>query len=152
MALTTSRQLTGPAVPLVLWIRVTPSWFSGILAEAFLQIPIRPEDRRKTAFCNLTCKLEYTSGMWRGVLAAPRAGAAAGVEADPAKIEAVQRWPLPLYTRAELQKILGLASYYRNSIPGFARIAALPGDLLTKDKEFIWTENEDEAPDASSDT
>ncbi|CDJ30653.1 uncharacterized protein EMH_0006960 [Eimeria mitis] len=70
---------------------------------------------------------------------------AAGVQPDPAKIEAIQRWPLPLYTRTDVQKFLGLASYYRNFIPGFARIAAPLTDLLKKEKQFIWTENEDEA-------
>ncbi|CDJ29330.1 Retrotransposon nucleocapsid protein, related [Eimeria mitis] len=98
-------------------------------AEAFLHISIHPEDRHKTAFHSRTRNLEYTSG----------------VEPDPAKIEAIQRWPLPLYTRTDVQKFVRLASYCRNFIPGFARIAAPLTDLLKKEKQFIWTENEDEA-------
>ena len=184
-------------------------------AEAFLQIPIHPADRHKTAFHTRTRKLEYTC-MPFGLVNAPaelqrqvnhdflepiaegwmviymddvlvfsrnvqehlqhlrRAlqllrekqwfvkaqkcsffmqtisflgfrVSAAGVQPDPAKIEAIQRWPLPLYTRTDVQKFLGLASYYRNFIPGFARIAAPLTDLLKKEKQFIWTENEDEA-------
>ena len=46
---------------------------------------------------------------------------ATGVQPDPDKIEAIRSWPLPLGTRTEVQKFLGLASYYRNFIPGFAK-------------------------------
>ncbi|CDJ36427.1 uncharacterized protein EMH_0085060 [Eimeria mitis] len=59
---------------------------------------------------------------------------AAGVEPDPAKIGAIQRWPLPMYKRTDVQKSLGLASYYRNFIHGFARIVASLTDLLKKQK------------------
>ncbi|CDJ36344.1 uncharacterized protein EMH_0079970 [Eimeria mitis] len=155
-------------------------------AEAFLQIPIHPEDSHKTAFHTRTRKLEYTCMLF-GLVHAPaelrrqvnhdflgpiaegwmviymddvlvfsrnvqeplqhlrQALQLLPVEPDPAKIEAIQRWPLPLYTRTDVQKFLGLASYYRNFIPGFARIGGILTDLLKKKKQFIWTANEDEA-------
>ncbi|CDJ28247.1 OSJNBb0049I21.6 protein, related [Eimeria mitis] len=162
-------------------------------AEAFLQIPIHPKDRHKTAFHTRTRKLDYTC-MPFGVVNAPAKlyrqinhdflepiaegwmviymddvlvfsrnvqehlqhlrlvfSESAEVFVFHAnnqflrKIEAIQRWPLPLYTRTDVQKFLGLASYYRNFIPGFARIAAPLAGLLKKEKQFIWTENEDEA-------
>ncbi|CDJ35202.1 uncharacterized protein EMH_0024510 [Eimeria mitis] len=98
-------------------------------AEAFLRIPIPPEDRHKTAFHIRTRKLGYTSG----------------VEPDPANIEANQRWPLLLYARTDDQMFLRLISYYRNFIPAIARIAAPLTDLLKKEKRFVWMENEDAA-------
>ena len=183
--------------------------------DAFLQIPIHPDDRHKTAFHTRTRKLEYTC-MPFGLVNAPaelqrqvnrdfeepinegwmvvymddvlvfsksvqedpqhlrRAlqllrekqwyvkaqkcsffmrtvkflgfrVSAAGVQPDQAKIEAISRWPLPLRTRKDVQKFLGLASYYRNFIPGFARIAAPLTDLLKKEKQVVWTQTEDAA-------
>ncbi|CDJ35655.1 uncharacterized protein EMH_0028280 [Eimeria mitis] len=184
-------------------------------AEAFLQIPIHPEGRHKTAFYTRPRKLEYTcmpfglvnpptelqrqlnhdflgpiaeglmviyiddvlvlSRNLQGHLQHLRRAlrllrekqwfvktqkclffmqtisflgfhvSAAGVEPDPAKIEAIQRWPLPLYTRTDVQKFVGLASYHHNFIPGFASIAAPLTGLLKKEEQFIWTENDDEA-------
>ncbi|CDJ35727.1 OSJNBa0079C19.6 protein, related [Eimeria mitis] len=164
-----------------------PAVYSAFnFAEAFLHIPIHPEDRHKTAFHTRTRKLEYTFMPFRLVNAPAELQrqehlqhlrralqllrenhwfvkaqkysffmqtisflgfcvSAAGVEPDPARIEAIQRWPLALYTRTDVQKFLGLASYYPNFIPGFARIAAPLTDFLKKEKQFIWTENEDEA-------
>ena len=70
---------------------------------------------------------------------------ATGVQPDPDKIEAIRSWPLPLGTRTGVQKCLGLASYYRNFIPGFAKIAAPLTDLLKKDRLLVWTDAEDKA-------
>ena len=36
---------------------------------------------------------------------------AAGVQPDPAKIDALKRWPLPLRSRKDVQLFLGLAFY-----------------------------------------
>ena len=70
---------------------------------------------------------------------------ASGVQPDPDKIEAIRSWQLPSGARPEVQKFLGLASYYRNFIPGFAKIAAPLIDLLKKDRPLAWTEEEDKA-------
>ncbi|CDJ34573.1 OSJNBa0042D13.18 protein, related [Eimeria mitis] len=183
--------------------------------EAFLQIPVHPEDKQETAFHTCTSKLEYTCMPFglvnahaelqlrsnHGFLApithrrvviymhdvlvfsrnvqdqlqqllqslqlvrekqwlakAQKCSlfmqkisflgyrvSAAGVEPDQAKIEAIGIWPLPLYTRTKVQKFLGLASYYRSFVPGFARIAAPLTDLVKKGKQFTRTENEEEA-------
>ena len=58
----------------------------------------------------------------------------AGVQPVPAKIEAICRWALPVYTRTDVQKFLCSASYYHNFIPGFARIVAPLTDLLEREK------------------
>lgn len=56
---------------------------------------------------------------------------AKGVTMDPAKIEAVQAWPIPTTVR-EVQGFLGLASYYRKFILHFGGLVAHLTQLLTK--------------------
>ncbi|GJU76554.1 ty3-gypsy retrotransposon protein [Tanacetum coccineum] len=61
---------------------------------------------------------------------------AAGVSIDPAKVEAIQTWPEPK-TIKQLRGFLGLASYYRRFVQGFASISSPLSNLLRKDA-FIW--------------
>lgn len=62
---------------------------------------------------------------------------AQGIMADPAKVEAVRSWPVP-QTQTEVKSFLGLASYYRRFIRGFADIARPLHDLLEKGRKFKW--------------
>ena len=64
---------------------------------------------------------------------------AAGVQTDPGKLKAVERYPVPTDVKT-LLSFLGLASYYRRFVSRFAAIAS-PMHLLTKkDAPFVWTE------------
>ena len=56
---------------------------------------------------------------------------AKGVSTDPAKTEAVARWPTPK-TLKELRSFLGFASYYRRFVPDFAHKAAPLHKLITE--------------------
>ena len=88
---------------------------------------------------------------------------AAGISANPEKVDAVKNWPVPTSAK-ELHSFLGLASYYHHFIPKFAAIAKClhglvgPTDVKRKtmkepeavpitdsDKKFNWTGEHQEA-------
>ena len=67
-----------------------------------------------------------------------------GVATDPRKIDQVASWPIPQSVK-DVQKFLGLASYYRRFVRDFATIAK-PLRLLTeKTAAFEWTHECQEA-------
>ncbi|KRZ52308.1 Retrovirus-related Pol polyprotein from transposon 17.6 [Trichinella nativa] len=67
-----------------------------------------------------------------------------GVQPDPEKIKAVEQWPSPKCGK-ELQQFLGLASYYRRFVKGFAQIAEPLHRLTEKGKLWNWTDECDKA-------
>jgi len=69
-----------------------------------------------------------------------------GIGTDPAKAELIRNWPQPTSV-SEVRSFLGLASYYRKFILGFACIAAPLHKLTCKDMRFKWSE---ECADAMS--
>uniref|UniRef100_A0A3B1KKN7 Reverse transcriptase/retrotransposon-derived protein RNase H-like domain-containing protein n=1 Tax=Astyanax mexicanus TaxID=7994 RepID=A0A3B1KKN7_ASTMX len=68
----------------------------------------------------------------------------AGVETDPKKTEAVRDWPTPRDAKM-VRSFVGLASYYRRFIRGFAYVAA-PLHALTKPSvKFRWSDEAERA-------
>ena len=61
-----------------------------------------------------------------------------GVQTDPRKISAVQEWPTPTSV-TEVRSFVGMASYYRRYVRGFAAIAKPLHQLTEKHKQFKWT-------------
>ncbi|KAJ9522138.1 hypothetical protein QJQ45_005140 [Haematococcus lacustris] len=77
---------------------------------------------------------------------------ASGIACDPAKVAAVQSWPIPT-TVHEVRSFLGLANYYRRFVKDFSTIAA-PLTALTRadghDKQGVvaWGQAQQSAFDA----
>ena len=61
-----------------------------------------------------------------------------GVAADPAKVKAVQNFPVPADLKS-LRSFLGLASYYRRFIPQFSVVANPLFSLTRKNAPFDWS-------------
>ena len=67
-----------------------------------------------------------------------------GIRPDPAKVHKVRTFPVPTDVTT-LRQFLGLASYYRKFIPGFAKVASPLHDLTKKGSSFCWTSACDKA-------
>lgn len=63
-----------------------------------------------------------------------------GVATDPSKIEAVVNWPRPRNLR-DVRAFIGLCTYYRKFVEGFASLARPLHDLTKKRAKFEWTES-----------
>ena len=63
-----------------------------------------------------------------------------GVKTDPAKIQRVKDWPEPTSAR-EVRSFLGLASYYRRFVPGFAELAKPLHRLTESGRVFGWSDD-----------
>ena len=57
-----------------------------------------------------------------------------GIKADPTKVMAVEKWPLPTDIR-EIRSFIGFCSYYRDFIPNFSRISAPLQALMIGEKK-----------------
>ena len=60
-----------------------------------------------------------------------------GVKPNPAKINAIRKFPRPTTVRA-IRQFLGLSGYYRRFIKDYAKIAKPLSDLLKKDIKWEW--------------
>ena len=65
---------------------------------------------------------------------------AAGIRVDPAKVEDILQFLVPK-TPTQVHIFIGCVGYYKRFIENFAKIAHPLFQLLTKDVEFLWTED-----------
>ncbi len=63
-----------------------------------------------------------------------------GYHLDPKKIVVVENFPIPKFV-TNVRAFLGLTSYYRKFILGYAKIAKPLFGLIKKDNKFLWTPN-----------
>nr|GEW19366.1 hypothetical protein [Tanacetum cinerariifolium] len=67
-----------------------------------------------------------------------------GIIMDPAKVEAITKWPrLKIVT--EIRSFLGLVSYYRRFVEGFSRLALPLTKLMRKGEKFVWDEEREKS-------
>ena len=62
-----------------------------------------------------------------------------GVAVDPDKTKVVHEWPEPR-DKHEVRSFLGLCTYYRRFVPGFANIAKPLTRLTEENRQFAWNE------------
>ena len=62
-----------------------------------------------------------------------------GIATSASKTKAIDEWSVPS-NASEVRSFLGLCSYYRKFVSGFAEIASPLHALTTKGKDFKWTE------------
>lgn len=67
-----------------------------------------------------------------------------GMEADPEKVETVQKWAQP-QTQKEVRRFLGFANYYRVFIPDYSEVAAPLTMLTGKNTPFTWGKEQEGA-------
>jgi hypothetical protein len=67
-----------------------------------------------------------------------------GVSASPEKVKAVQNYPVPKSVK-DVRAFLGLASFYRRLVQGFAEMAKPLTELTRKDREFTWGPSQQKA-------
>nr|GFB80475.1 retrotransposon protein, putative, Ty3-gypsy subclass [Tanacetum cinerariifolium] len=63
---------------------------------------------------------------------------------DPAKVEAITKWPRPTSV-TEVRSFLGLAGYYRRFVEGFLRLALPLIKLMRKGEKFVWNEEREKS-------
>lgn len=64
-----------------------------------------------------------------------------GVKMDPKKVKSILEWPQPKNV-TDVQSFLGLANYYRCFVEGFSGLVHGLHELLKKDQQWFWSENQ----------
>nr|GFC38274.1 hypothetical protein [Tanacetum cinerariifolium] len=69
---------------------------------------------------------------------------AEGITMDPAKVEAITKWPRPTSV-TEVRSFLGLAGYYRRFVEGFLCLDLPLTKLMRKGEKFVWNEEREKS-------
>nr|GEZ56425.1 putative reverse transcriptase domain-containing protein [Tanacetum cinerariifolium] len=67
-----------------------------------------------------------------------------GITMDPAKVEAITKWPRPT-TVTEVRSFLGLEGYYQRFVEGFSLLALPLTKLIRKEEKFVWNEEREKS-------
>jgi hypothetical protein len=79
------------------------------------------------------CQLLQKEVRYLGHIVSPE-----GITTDPEKLKAVREWPTPR-NKHEIRSFLGLCTYYRRFISGFANITKPLTKLMEQKQSFQWT-------------
>lgn len=90
---------------------------------------------------NLKLKLSKCSFLATSLKVLGYVVSGSGLSPDPAKLSAVQDFPVPLRLR-DVQSLIGLCSYYRRFIKDFAIIARPLINLTRKKQAFVWNKEQ----------
>lgn len=109
-----------------------------VVTETFdehLEILLKVADRFE--YANLTISAEksrfcYKRLKYLGVILDEN-----GINMDKSRIEAVANFPIPKCTR-DIQRVMGMAGWYRRFIKNFSEITAPISELLKKNTKFVW--------------
>lgn len=63
-----------------------------------------------------------------------------GIQPDPEKISALEKWPTPQSTE-EVKRVVAFMNYYRKFIPNFAELAVPLNQLTKKGINFSWSKD-----------
>nr|GFA60385.1 putative reverse transcriptase domain-containing protein [Tanacetum cinerariifolium] len=69
---------------------------------------------------------------------------AEGIMMDPAKVEAITKWPRPTSV-TEVRSFLGLASFYRRFVEGFSCLASPLTKVMRKGEKFVCNEEREKS-------
>nr|GFC68490.1 putative reverse transcriptase domain-containing protein [Tanacetum cinerariifolium] len=67
-----------------------------------------------------------------------------GITMDPAKVEAITKWPRPTSV-TEVRSFLRLAGYYCRFVEGFTCLALPLTKLMRKGEKFVWNEEREKS-------
>nr|GEY73697.1 reverse transcriptase [Tanacetum cinerariifolium] len=67
-----------------------------------------------------------------------------GITMDPAKVEAITKWPRSTMV-IKVRSFLGLAGYYRRFMEGFSLLALPLMKLMWKGEKFVWNEEREKS-------
>nr|GEU44094.1 putative reverse transcriptase domain-containing protein [Tanacetum cinerariifolium] len=107
--------------------------------EEYLHIVLRTLHQKK-----LYAKFSKCEFWLRQVAFLGHIVSADGITMDPAKVEAITKWPRPK-TMTEIRSFLGLTGYYKRFVERFSRLALPLTKLTRKGEQFVWDEEREKS-------
>lgn len=89
---------------------------------------------------NILVSIEKAKFLQKSVKFLSHIFSADGILPDPKRTEAIDKFPRPTNLK-EVQRVLGLANYYRRFVPNFSEICKPLHRLTKKSEAFAWTED-----------
>lgn len=116
-----------------------------IITETFEQhIEILERIAKKFRFANLSVSPEKSKFCYKKLKYLGHIIDESGVAMDKSRIDAIENFATPT-TVKEVQRLIGMAGWYRRFICDFARITAPITELIKKNVKFEWTEERERA-------